>query len=54
MSRSQFKLQKNGADKGLWQMSADFAALHGYDGLCGAETLSDPAQTCAAKPLRFT
>ena len=50
MSRSQFKSQKNGADdEGLWQMNADFVAAHGYNGLCGAETLSDPAQTCASK-----
>lgn len=49
MSRSQFKPQKQGADEGLWQMNADFAAQGGYNGQCGAETLSDPAQTCAAK-----
>lgn len=48
MSRSQFKPQKNGADEGLWQMNADFAAQNGYNGLCGTETLSDPAQKCAA------
>lgn len=48
MSRSQFKPEKNGADEGLWQMTNDFAAQHGYNGLCGAETLSDPAQKCAA------
>ena len=49
MSRSQFKPQKTGADEGLWQMSADFAAAHGYNGLCGTETLSDASQNCAAK-----
>ena len=49
MSRSQFKPQKNGADEGLWQMSDAFAATEGYKGLCGAETLSDPAQNCASK-----
>ncbi len=49
MSRSRFNPQKNGAGEGLWQMNADFAAAHGYDGLCGAETLSDPAQNCASK-----
>jgi pSer/pThr/pTyr-binding forkhead associated (FHA) protein len=49
MSRSQFKLQKNGADEGLWQMSADFAAQNGYNGLCGTETLSDVSQNCASK-----
>lgn len=49
MSRSQFKPQKNGADEGLWQMNADFVRQNGYDGLCGAETLSDARQTCASK-----
>jgi pSer/pThr/pTyr-binding forkhead associated (FHA) protein len=49
MSRSKFNLQKNGAGEGLWQMDAGFAAAHGYNGLCGTETLSDPAQNCAAK-----
>ena len=49
MSRSQFKPQKNGADEGLWQMNAEFAAQNSYNGLCGAETLSDPAQNCASK-----
>jgi hypothetical protein len=49
MSRSQFKPQKNGADEGLWQMSAEFAAQHGYNGLCGTETLSDASQNCASK-----
>lgn len=49
MSRSQFKPQKNGADEGLWQMNQTFVAENGYNGLCGAETLSDPAQNCAAK-----
>lgn len=48
MSRSQFKPQKNGADEGLWQMTNDFAASNGYNGLCGAETLSDASQRCAA------
>jgi hypothetical protein len=49
MSRSQFKLQKNGADEGLWQMSQTFAADNGYNGLCGTETLSDASQNCASK-----
>lgn len=49
MSRSQFKPQKNGADEGLWQMNQTFTAENGYNGLCGTETLSDPAQNCAAK-----
>ena len=49
MSRSQFKPQKVGADEGLWQMNPTFAADIGSTGLCGAETLSDASQTCAAK-----
>ena len=49
MSRSQFKPQKSGADEGLWQMSQTFASENGYNGLCGTESLSDPAQNCAAK-----
>ncbi len=49
MSRSQFKPQKQGADEGLWQMSQNFAAENSLNGSCGAETLSDPSQNCAAK-----
>lgn len=49
MSRSQFKPQKVGADEGLWQMNPTFASEIGATGLCGAETLSDPAQNCASK-----
>lgn len=49
MSRSQFKPQKQGADEGLWQMNAGFAAENGFNGLCGTETLSDASQNCAAK-----
>ncbi len=49
MSRSKFKPQKKGADEGLWQMNPTFAAEIGANGLCGAETLSDPAQNCASK-----
>ncbi len=49
MSRSQFKPQKVGMDEGLWQMNQTFAAENGLNGLCGAESLSDPAQNCASK-----
>ncbi|HZH33403.1 MAG TPA: Ig-like domain-containing protein, partial [Pyrinomonadaceae bacterium] len=49
MSRSRFENKRNGASEGLWQMTADFAASNGYNGQCGAETLSDPTQNCAAR-----
>lgn len=49
MSRSRFENKKNGADEGLWQMSNEFAAGNGYNGQCGAETLSDAKQNCAAR-----
>jgi hypothetical protein len=49
MSRSQFKPHKTGTGEGLWQMNADFVAQNNYNGLCGAEALSDPAQNCASK-----
>lgn len=48
MSRSQFKLQR-GVGEGLWQMDANFAAGNSFTALCGAETLSDASQNCAAK-----
>ncbi|MGH9820509.1 MAG: Ig-like domain-containing protein, partial [Pyrinomonadaceae bacterium] len=49
MSRSNFNPVKQGVNEGLWQMSSDFATTNGYTGQCGAETLSDPKQNCAAK-----
>jgi hypothetical protein len=49
MSRSKFNLNKQGANEGLWQMSNDFAAANNYNVVCAAQTLSDPAQDCAAK-----
>lgn len=49
MSRSQFKLQPQGAEEGLWRMNRDFAAANSYNGFCGAETLADASQNCAAK-----
>ncbi len=49
MSHSQFKLQKQGANEGLWQMDGNFAAANSYTALCGTQTLSDASQECAAK-----
>ncbi len=49
MSRSQFKLDKPEAGEGLWQMTEDFTTANAYNGLCGEENLSNPAQNCAAK-----
>ena len=49
MSRSQFNLDKPEAGEGLWQMTEEFTTANSYNGLCGEEKLSDPAQTCAAK-----
>jgi len=49
MSRTQFKLQNSGAEEGLWRMNRDFAAANSYNGFCGAETLADASQNCAAK-----
>lgn len=49
MSRSQFKLDKQGANEGLWQMSNDFATANLYNVGCTNANLSDAAQECAAK-----
>ena len=49
MSRSKFNPAKQGADEGIFRMSNDFATANAYNGICGAETLSDPTQNCAAK-----
>jgi pSer/pThr/pTyr-binding forkhead associated (FHA) protein len=48
MSRSKFNPQKQGINEGLWQMSNDFVTINGFNQLCGTETLTDPAQNCAA------
>jgi hypothetical protein len=48
MSRSKFVPNKQGDSEGLWQMSSDFVKTNAYNGSCGAETLSDPSQNCAA------
>lgn len=48
MSRSQFKLEKQGADEGLWRMTNDFAAANSYNVSCETPSLSDNAQKCAA------
>lgn len=49
MSRSGFKPLSGGAEKGLWGMTDEIVAAKGYNGLCGAETLTDPQQKCAAR-----
>jgi hypothetical protein len=50
MSRSKFDNKRGAANaEGLWQMTNEFAAANGYNGQCGAETLSDSRQTCAAR-----
>jgi hypothetical protein len=49
MSRSKFAPARQGNEEGLWRMPNEFAATHGYNGSCGAETLSDKSQNCAAK-----
>lgn len=49
MSRSKFAPGKQGAEEGLWRMSNEFIAANAYNGACGAETLSDAAQNCAAR-----
>lgn len=49
MSRSKFIPAKQGNAEGLWQMTNEFVTANAYNGLCGAETLSDPLQNCAAK-----
>lgn len=49
MSRSKFSPAKQGADEGLFRMSTELATTNAYNGQCGTETLSDPAQNCAAK-----
>lgn len=49
MHRSQFKLQSQGNEQGLWRMSSELVAAKGYNGLCGGEALTDPKQNCAAR-----
>lgn len=49
MSRSRFDPKKQGDNEGLWQMSNAFVTANAYNGPCGAETISDPSQNCAAK-----
>lgn len=48
MSRSQFKLEKQGADEGLWRMTNDFATGNSYNVSCETQSLSDASQKCAA------
>ncbi len=49
MSRSKFVPAKQGNDEGLWRLTNEFVTTHAYNGSCGAETLSDKSQNCAAK-----
>ena len=49
MSRSKFKLDKQGANEGLWQISNDFATANLYNAGCTNTNLSDAEQDCAAK-----
>ena len=50
MSRSKFSpIKDKNNDEGLWRMTNDFASVNGFNGTCGAETLSDASQNCAAK-----
>lgn len=49
LSRSKFNAAKQGADEGLFRMTNEFVTANAYNGQCGTETLSDPAQNCASK-----
>ena len=49
MSRSKFNPAKQGDEEGLFRMTNLFVTDNKYNGQCGTETLSDPAQNCAAK-----
>ncbi len=49
MSRSQFKLQNQGNEQGLWRMNNDLVTAKGYNGLCGGEPMGDAKQSCAAR-----
>lgn len=49
LSRSKFNASKQGSDEGLFRMTNEFVTANAYNGQCGTETLSDPAQNCAAK-----
>ncbi len=49
MSRSKFDPAAKGSEEGLWKMNTQFVTANAYNGLCGAESLSDASQNCAAK-----
>jgi hypothetical protein len=49
MSRSKFVPAKQGDREGLWQLPATFINENKYNGQCPNESLSDPAQNCAAR-----
>lgn len=49
MSRSKFVPTKQTDREGLWQLPAAMINENKYNGQCGAESLSDPSQNCAAR-----
>lgn len=49
MSRSKFDPARKGSEEGLFRMTNEFVTANAYNGECGTETLSDPAQECASK-----
>lgn len=51
MSRSKFNAAKQADGEGLWRISKEALEANGFNlaEVCGAETLSDPAQKCSAK-----
>lgn len=49
LERSKFVAAKQGDEEGLWRMSNSFVVDNKYNGQCGAETLSDAVQNCAAR-----
>jgi hypothetical protein len=49
MSRSKFMPAKQGDREGLWQLPAALINENKYNGQCPNESLSDPAQNCAAR-----
>lgn len=49
LERTKFVAAKQADEEGLWRMSNSFAVDNKYNGQCGAETLSDPTQNCAAR-----
>jgi hypothetical protein len=48
MSRSKFLPTNDQKGAGLWRMDNKLVLEYRYNGLCGAETIASPAQSCAA------